>query len=106
MSRPHFKYYGEVKKRIRGYRPGRQINTIMQGIYDIAIDRALAETERKQNGEARIKVIKYVLVNGHSFNEAAHRYYYSPETIVRWSSEFVNLVALYSGNLESHGSRH
>lgn len=106
MSRPHFKYYGEVKKRIKGYRPDRQINTIMQGIYDTAIARALIVTEGMPDAAVRMKVIDYVLIKGGSIDGASYRYHCSCSTVARWVSNFVNLVALYSGNLELHEPQH
>lgn len=100
MSRPKYKYYGEVKKRIRGYKPDRPITTIMQGIYDTAIARALCETANLTDGEERLKVVEYVLMKGGSYVEASFRFHCSDSTVARWVSQFVNLVALYSGNLE------
>ncbi len=105
MSRPRYEYYGEVKKRIRGYKKDRPINTIMQGIYDTAIARALDDTLRLPDGEERAKVVEYVLIKGGSYVEASFRFHYSDSTIARWVSQFVNLVALYSGNLEQKESR-
>lgn len=100
MSRPKYAYYGEVKKRIRGYTRNRPIKTIMQGIYDTAIARALDETERLPDGKDRLNVIWYVLMNGGSIDGATYRCNCSYSTACRWISQFVNTVALYSGNLE------
>lgn len=105
MSRPKYEYYGEVKKRIRGYTKDRPIVTIMQGIYDTAIARAMEDTLRMPDGEERIKVVEYVLIKGGSYIEASFRYHYSDSTVTRWVSQFVNLVALYSGNLEKKESQ-
>lgn len=105
MSRPKYEYYGEVKKRIRGYTKDRPIVTIMQGIYDTAIARALEETARMQDGAERVKVVEYVLIKGGSYIEASLRYHYSESTVARWTSQFVNRVALYSGNLEQKESQ-
>lgn len=100
MSRPKYEYYGEVKKRIRGYAKDRPIVTIMQGIYDTAIARAMEDTLRMPDGEERIKVVEYVLIKGGSIDGATYRFGCSYSTACRWTSRFVNAVALYSGNLE------
>lgn len=95
MSNPRYSWWGYVKDMIRKY-PGRQgkklTGTALREFR--AVQAAIEETERKEDGQARLAVVDLVLWQGkRSISGAALEIPCSERTAQQWHADFIREVA-------------
>lgn len=87
MSSPRYGWWGYAKHMTRRY-PDR-VNEDER----MAVEAALAETERMRDGRARLAVVELVLFRGtHNLAGAALQVPVSERTAQRWHGEFLRAV--------------
>lgn len=89
MSRPHFYWYGIVKKMVSKYPELR--NSAQESLYRTAIEESLEQTKQSLYGAEKADVIERY-IKGESLDEVAARTYHSRRTVQRWVSEFITIV--------------
>lgn len=101
MSRPKYWWDGTVRKAMRLYHSTKIDNRTIQGAaMRIAIEKAIADTERMQDGIDRIRLLDLTYFRySMNIDIAADRVHISGRTAQRWISEFVRKVGGYAGYL-------
>lgn len=81
----------------------RELPGVKQREYE-AVHKAIQDTKRYQNGQARLAVVKYVFWGGHKgrqlLAEAAKKGHCSYDTAKKYHREFIMLVASFYGLLD------
>lgn len=95
MNKQHYPWWSYVKAIIRAYpgQTGKDLSCVEAMNYE-AVKAAIEATERMENGEARMKVIRLVhLEQTHTLGGAALVVPCSERTAVYWQRRFFEMVA-------------
>lgn len=94
MSKPRYSWWGYVKDMIRKYpdRKGKKLTGISLREFQ-AVQAAIEETERREDGQARLTVVDLTLWQGHGIPGAALKIPCSERTAQRWHADFIREVA-------------
>lgn len=102
MSKPRYRWWGYVKSMIRNY-PAVQ-GRYCQGVVlreRMAVEKAIEETERMENGTERMQVVDLVFFRqSHTLGGAALMVPCSYATAKRWIQRFIELVAKNYGLMD------
>lgn len=95
MSKPRYRWWGYVKSMIRNYPAVQdkycQGNTLKERM---AVQRAIDETKRMENGKERLQVIELVFFRQtHTLEGAALMVPCHYKTAQKWHNDFIRLVA-------------
>ena len=100
MGKARYKnyWYGLSQTMIRRYPGIKSERGIQSAIFTQAIEQALEDTARLNDGDSRIQVIKLIYFDKtDTIDGAALKVHASRRTVQRWSSAFVNMVGKYAG---------
>lgn len=95
MNKRHYPWWGHVRAIIRAYpgKMGKDLSRVETMNYE-AVKAAIEATQRMENGEARMKVIRLVhLDRTHTLEGAALAVPCSERTANRWQRLFFEMVA-------------
>lgn len=88
-------------KMLQEYPELKNKHSIQAQVFVWAIEKASKETEALSDGRLRVRAVEMVYFNkSHNIEGAAQELYSSYATVQRWLSEYVDLVAKYSGYKE------
>ncbi len=95
MNKRHYPWWGHVKAIIRAYpgQTGKDLSRVETMNYE-AVKAAIEATQRMENGEARMKVVRLVhLERAHTLEGAALTVPCDRATAARWQRRFFEEVA-------------
>lgn len=98
MGKTKYYWYGNVKKMVFRYPAIKNENSLQAGIFTVAIEKTLKETEKMQNGSERIKAIKLIYFDKtKTIDGVALELNYSRRTVQSWMMSFINSVGRNAG---------
>lgn len=98
MSRPKNYWFFTAKSMVGRYYQIKQGRSRQEKIWTKAIDQALEETSKQDNGSYKVSAVRAVLLDNRLTTlGAANELHYSERTIRRWTEDFVNLAGKKAG---------
>lgn len=98
MSRPTYYWHGMVKRMIMRYPKLKEEKSIQSGIFVKAIEKAIRETEKLNNGDCRLKAVQMVCFDKTmTVDGVAEELHYSWRTVQNWMNDYIKRVGKNAG---------